>query len=467
MLPGSRPLSWATPPPAILRAPVVKPRPAAAAAPAAAPAAASSSEDDEEATFVCAYTKKTFKSRGAYESYTASKKYKALAAKAAVDATRASERSQQLPAAEVVGAGRYEAAGQSSSSAANAEAPQICADEHEAVEANERAREELDGLIEDCSDSDGSEDGWVDVDEPWVPRWGESLFDGHVSATLEENMRYMRSAYGFSLPEEEALINASGLFAFLQQRVCLHHTCVLCARRFRTLDACREHMVAKAHCRLDLECEETLAELAPFYDLERSWLARRWRVGYVDGLGELVLPRGRRLGHRSLQRLYAQRGHVDDMRLSVRAARHDMQARMRTRMMGFHGRATRPRRDAHGNTIAQSHAGLSAAVALREEAKRRHGVLVSSFAFAKGTSKALASSYVHKADFADNKHARAITHHGYGGFGGGAHYTMAGSKQFQKGVRVKGVVSRHSVQGARLGAARRNKAAGNGNNSKS
>ena len=64
-----------------------------------------------------------------------------------------------------------------------------------------------------------------------------------------------------------------------------------------------------------------------------------------------------------------------------------------------------------------------------------------------------------KASFADNKHARALTHHGYGGFGGGAHYTMAGSKQFQKGVRVKGVVSRHSVQGARTGAARRSKAA--------
>ena len=90
-----------------------------------------------------------------------------------------------------------------------------------------------------------------------------------------------------------------------------------------------------------------------------------------------------------------------------------------------------------------------------QERTREHRLLLRSFAAAKGTSKALASSYVHKADFADNKHARALTHHGYGGFGGGAHYTMAGSKQFQKGVRVKGVVSRHSVQGARLGAARR------------
>jgi hypothetical protein len=31
---------------------------------------------------------------------------------------------------------------------------------------------------------------------------------------------------------------------------------------------------------------------------------------------------------------------------------------------------------------------------------------------------------------------------------------MAGSKQFQRGVRVKGVVSRHSQQGAKLQSAR-------------
>ena len=71
-----------------------------------------------------------------------------------------------------------------------------------------------------------------------------------------------------------------------------------------------------------------------------------------------------------------------------------------------------------------------------------------------GSSKAIASTFLFKAGSADNKHARALQHHGYGGFGGGAHYTMGGSKQFQKGVRVKGVISRHSVQGARMQAAR-------------
>jgi hypothetical protein len=65
-----------------------------------------------------------------------------------------------------------------------------------------------------------------------------------------------------------------------------------------------------------------------------------------------------------------------------------------------------------------------------------------------GASKALPSQYVHQPKAADNAAKRAIVHHT------GSHYVMAGSKQFQKGVRVKGVISRHSQQGAKLQAAR-------------
>jgi hypothetical protein len=79
-----------------------------------------------------------------------------------------------------------------------------------------------------------------------------------------------------------------------------------------------------------------------------------------------------------------------------------------------------------------------------------------------GNSKAIASSFVFKQGFADNAARRAIKHH-WGEGGGGAHYTMAGSKQFQKGVRIKGVVSRHSKQGAVNGAKRQQAAANRAN----
>jgi len=56
--------------------------------------------------------------------------------------------------------------------------------------------------------------------------------------------------------------------------------------------------------------------------------------------------------------------------------------------------------------------------------------------------KALPSQYEHKADTTHDKTADAVRHHT------SSHYHMAGGVQFQRGVRVKGVVSRHSKQAA-------------------
>jgi hypothetical protein len=58
------------------------------------------------------------------------------------------------------------------------------------------------------------------------------------------------------------------------------------------------------------------------------------------------------------------------------------------------------------------------------------------------------SYYYTKPKAADNAANRAVVHHK------ASRNVMAGSKQFQKGVRVKGVVSRHSKQGIKLQAKR-------------
>jgi pre-60S factor REI1 len=133
---------------------------------------------------------------------------------------------------------------------------------------------------------------------------------------------------------------------------------------------------------------------------------------------ELVLADGRRLGHRSLRTYYRQKFAPAAQSWTLR--------------------------------LRQSQRVLEAKLAVRAAARERYKLLLRGTAVAKGLhSKALAAQFVFKASFADNKHARALQHHGYGGFGGGAHYTMAGSKQFQRGVRIKGVVSRHSKQAAK------------------
>jgi hypothetical protein len=57
-------------------------------------------------------------------------------------------------------------------------------------------------------------------------------------------------------------------------------------------------------------------------------------------------------------------------------------------------------------------------------------------------SKAIPSQYYHKKDVVNDVTANAVRHHT------GSHYVMAGGVQFQRGCRVKGVVSRHSHQAA-------------------
>ena len=78
----------------------------------------------------------------------------------------------------------------------------------------------------------------------------------------------------------------------------------------------------------------------------------------------------------------------------------------------------------------------------RRADERNNQQLTKSFQFEGVGSKALPSQYVHKEDAAfDARRAENIHHRS-------SHYVMAGGVQFQRGVRVKGVVSRHSRQAA-------------------
>eukprot|EP00277_Geminigera_cryophila_P011392 CAMPEP_0179452282 /NCGR_PEP_ID=MMETSP0799-20121207/36178_1 /TAXON_ID=46947 /ORGANISM="Geminigera cryophila, Strain CCMP2564" /LENGTH=129 /DNA_ID=CAMNT_0021248069 /DNA_START=25 /DNA_END=414 /DNA_ORIENTATION=+ len=105
--------------------------------------------------------------------------------------------------------------------------------------------------------------------------------------------------------------------------------------------------------------------------------------------------------------------------------------------------------------MTSAYQDLQDGLALKAERKQRNGMLVRAAAVAGGNSKALPGQYTFKADFADNAAARAVVHH-WGGGGGGSHMNMAGSKQFLKGVRIKGVTTRGSSsrQGAKLEAGR-------------
>ena len=55
--------------------------------------------------------------------------------------------------------------------------------------------------------------------EPWDPK--RSLFDNHVSASLEENLEYMWRHFRFTVPDAEFLVDPAGLLNYLVRTTCL------------------------------------------------------------------------------------------------------------------------------------------------------------------------------------------------------------------------------------------------------
>lgn len=84
----------------------------------------------------------------------------------------------------------------------------------------------------------------------------ECLFDGHQSATFEENCEYMQRVHSFFVPYSKYLVNADGLFAYLQEKIYSYNTCIYCNRAFGDLEACRKHMKDKSHCKVNFEDDD-------------------------------------------------------------------------------------------------------------------------------------------------------------------------------------------------------------------
>lgn len=128
--------------------------------------------------------------------------------------------------------------------------------------------------------------------------------------------------------------------------------------------------------------------------------------------GELVLPNGTRLGNRSLAKFYKQRARpVKERQLAMPSMNR-----------------------------------IHAQIMKREE---RRKFLMN----AKGSNTST-STAKHIFKYApDNAAMRAIVHH-WGAGGGGSHYWGAGGKQYNQGNKIKGIILRHSTQGAKTQAQR-------------
>ncbi|MFH4977794.1 hypothetical protein AB6A40_004503 [Gnathostoma spinigerum] len=119
----------------------------------------------------------------------------------------------------------------------------------------------------------------------------------------------MNKSHGFSLPYRDYCSDIEGLLTYLGMKVGCGNMCLYCnerGRRFRTLDACQKHMRDKSHCQVGQE-ENNLLELEDFYDFSSLYgIEIEQNKCAVDEGWTLLLPSGKRVGHRSLLRYYRQ-----------------------------------------------------------------------------------------------------------------------------------------------------------------
>lgn len=80
----------------------------------------------------------------------------------------------------------------------------------------------------------------------------------------------MSVAHSFFVPDREYVKDPLGLLAYLQEKVQQDRTCLFCNKIFRSMPACRSHMLDSGHTRIGTEEGTLLGEIQPFYDYSES-----------------------------------------------------------------------------------------------------------------------------------------------------------------------------------------------------
>lgn len=147
--------------------------------------------------------------------------------------------------------------------------------------------------------------------------------------SVDANILHMFSKHGLYVPEPKYLVNKTGLIKYLGEKIGFGNVCLCCNYQGKNLEAVREHMKIKRHMRIPYESEDEKLEISEFYDFTTSYDVNddedddgEWEDiegeddeddddipsdgAIIQNGHELILPSGRVLGHRSLQRYYRQ-----------------------------------------------------------------------------------------------------------------------------------------------------------------
>ncbi|KAL0130753.1 hypothetical protein PUN28_002401 [Cardiocondyla obscurior] len=192
----------------------------------------------------------------------------------------------------------------------------ISEDEKDILNENEEEIE-MDSEVESLDS-----DEWLE-DSKYLVYENDCLFCNHHSKSLPCIMKHMIKSHSFFVPDLEYCIDISGLFEYLQQKICTDFKCIWCndsGRQMLSAEAVKMHMIDKGHCKMLFE-GETLLEYASFYDYSSSYPDAE-NVNPDEELPELPeiledeayvmkLPSGKSIVHRSLALYYKQNVPVD------------------------------------------------------------------------------------------------------------------------------------------------------------
>ena len=309
-------------------------------------------------------------------------------------------------------------------------------------------------------------------DDSAVPDPLVSLFDAHVSETVAENLEYMRRTHGFVVPYAGSLADPEAS-SRICEKITRRRQCLFCRRRFATLEGVRGHMRDAGHVRVRFEppavfrgdplFDEAIAranadgyrpEYSEFYDFGDAPDAVSNAVRYPTMRRTTTRRRTKHLSQRVCSTLAAWAGAWSSF-CATRAGAPSSSATARSAGTTSRSSATITWRGCAADERRVAARGAGGAVGrgargTNRPTPARRGRCGSLCAGARRRSRR--SSPPRRSSRTTRRVARSCTTGARAA--AGSHYHTAGSKQFLKGARVKGVVSRHSKQGAKTQAAR-------------
>ncbi|KAH8740739.1 hypothetical protein FG386_002701 [Cryptosporidium ryanae] len=96
-------------------------------------------------------------------------------------------------------------------------------------------------------------------------------FDNTIHDTMQDCLEYMRVRYSFVVPDKEYVCDLQGLVTYLGEKVFEGHICLYCDRIFSSLMAVRDHMISLGHTMMGTHLEIQKEEIEQFYDYSSSY----------------------------------------------------------------------------------------------------------------------------------------------------------------------------------------------------